>query len=183
MYMKSIIWYSHNPDEMCGMYWLMSQLRPIKSRGIVYLVRLPEWECRDDNTICAHTGWGEIGLGEWGRYLKLQQEANPELFSMCATKWSQMKEENAPLRIFLNGQLQSADENAYDSYILREIEKQPEVFAEAMVVGNVLGKYQLGIDDAWVALRIGKMIEKGMLAVAEPAPDGDIIYRQKLRKI
>lgn len=176
------LWYSHNPDEMCGMYWLMSQLRPIKRGGAVYLVKLPEWEYKDDNTICSHSGWGEIGPGEWGHYQKLQQEALPAIFSLCSTKWSQLKEENAPLRVFINGQLQSVSECMYDSFILREIDKQPEIFVEAIVVGNVLGKYQLGIGDAWVALRIEKMIEEGKLEIMEPAPEGNIVYRQKLRK-
>lgn len=177
------VWYSHNPDEMCGMYWLMSLLRPIKARGPVYLVKLPEWEYRENGVICSHNGWGEISPGEWGRYQTLQQEAMPAFFALCATKWSQLREENAPLRVVLNGQLQSASDTIYDSIILREIEKQPEVFVEAIVVGNVLGKYQLGIGDAWVALRIEKMIEAGELEVVEPAADGDIIYRQKLRKL
>ncbi len=177
------IWYSHNPDEMCGMYWLMSQLHTIKRRGAVYLVKLPEWEYKDESTICTHNGWGEIGPGEWGRYQKLQQEAMPSFFALCSAKWAQLKEENAPLRVFINGQLQSASENIYDSFILREIGKQPEVFVEAFVVGDVLGKYQLGIGDAWVALRIEEMIRTGKLEVVEHAPKGDIIYRQKLRKV
>lgn len=176
------VWYSHNPDEMCGMYWLLSQLRPLKQRGAVYLVKLPEWEYKDEMTICTHNGWGEIGPGEWGRYQSIQEEAQPAFLSLCSTKWNQLKEENAPLRVFLNGQLQSAPEDVYDSFIAREIDKQPEVFVEAMVIGNVLGKYQLGIGDAWVALRIEKMIAEGNLEVIERVPAGDLIYRQKLRK-
>lgn len=176
------IWYSHNPDEMCGMFWLISQLRPIKNRGSVYLVKLPEWEYRDESTICSYNGWGDIGPGEWGRYQAIQQEAKPAFFSLCAAKWSQLKEENAPLRVFLNGHLQSAAEDIYDSYINREIDKQPETFVEAMVVGDVLGRYQLGIGAVWVSLRIEKMIEQGILTVAEKAPAEEPIYRQKLHK-
>ena len=176
------IWYSHNPDELCGMHWLMAQLRPLKQRGSVYLVRLPEWECREDGVILSHNGWGEIGPGQWGRYQSLQQEAKPALFAACAQKWSRLREENAPLRICLNGNLQSAPADIYDSFILREIDAQPQVFPEPLVIGNVLGKYQLGIGDAWVALRIGKLIEEGLLEIAEPAPEGDWGYRRKLRK-
>lgn len=176
------VWYSHNPDEMCGMYWLLSQLRLLKQRGRILLVKLPEWEYKDERTICTHNGWGEMGPGEWGRYQSIQEEAQPAFLSLCSTKWSQLREENAPLRIFLNGQLQSAPEDIYDSFITREIAKQPDVFVEAMVIGNVLGKYQLGIGDAWVALRIEKMIAEGSLEVIESAPEGDLVYRQKLRK-
>ena len=177
------VWYSHNPDEMCGMYWLLSQLRPLKQRGRILLVKLPEWEYKDEMTICTHNGWGEIGPGEWGRYQSIQQEAQPAFLALCSTKWSQLKEENARLRIFLNGQLQSAPEDVYDSFITREIDKQPEAFVEAMVIGNVLGKYQLGIGDAWIALRMEKMIAEGRLEVIDSAPAGALIYRQKLRKV
>ena len=176
------VWYSHNPDEMCGMYWILAQLRPLKQRGSIYLVKLPEWEYTGENTVSMRNGWGEIGPGEWGRYLPLQQETQPAFLSLCATKWSQLKEENAPLRVFLNGQLQSASEDIYDSFILREIIAQPEEFNEAFVIGNVLGKYQLGIGDAWVAQRIDKMIAEGKLEIVERAPSDHPVYRQKLRK-
>ena len=108
---------------------------------------------------------------------------NGDAISLCATKWSQLKEENAPLRVLLNGQLQSASEDIYDSFILREILAQPEVFNEAFVIGNVLGKYQLGIGDAWVAQRIDKMIAEGKLEIVERAPADHPVYRQKLRKV
>ena len=39
------IWYSYNPDELCGMYWLMKQLRPLNCQTTIYLVKLPAWEC------------------------------------------------------------------------------------------------------------------------------------------
>ncbi len=90
--------------------------------------------------------------------------------------------ENAPLRVSLNGKLQSASEDIYDSFILREIDAQPDGFKMAVVIGNVIGKYQLGIGDAWVSIRIDKMIEKGILEVAKAAPEGDIKYRCILRK-
>ena len=176
------IWYSHNPDEMCGMHWLLAQLRPLKQRGTVHLVRLPEWECREDGIVCIHNGWGEIGPGGWGRFQRFGQEAQPAFIAMCAQKWSRLQEENAPLRIFLNGNLQSAPSDLYDSFILRELAAQPEEFREAIVIGNVLGKYQLGIGDGWLALRIGKLIEEGKLEVVESAPEDGCCYRRTLRK-
>lgn len=55
--------------------------------------------------------------------------------------------ENAPLRIYLNGKLQSAPEDIYDSFFLRELNAQTDGFLEAEVIGNILEKYQLGIGD------------------------------------
>ena len=82
----------------------------------------------------------------------------------------------------LNGQLQSVPEDIYDSFIFREIAAQPEQFKMASVIGNVLGKYQLGIGDAWVANRIDTMIKYGMLEVVEDAPKDELSYRRILRK-
>lgn len=176
------IWYSHNPDDMCGFHWLLALLRKIPTRGAVYTVRLPEWEYIDRDTLCSYVGWGEIAAGQWGRYLALQQQAQPALFSACAAHWQQLQKENAPLRIFLNGRLQSAPETIYDSFILQEIARQPQEFREANAVGNILGTYQLGIGDAWIALRIEQFIKDGLLEVLSAPAPGWPVYRRMLRK-
>ena len=81
------------------------------------------------------------------------------------------------MRGMLNGQLVSLPEDVYDSFIFREIEAEPEVFREAEVIGRVLGKYQLGIGDGWIAARIEGMIRTGMM---EPVtqPEQGIPYRR-----
>ena len=176
------IWYSHNPDEICGFYWLLTQLQSVSPHGPIYSIKLPEWEYSDQNTLCAYIGWGEISPGKWGRYLPLQQEVKPALLSACAMRWRQLQEENDPLRIFLNGKLQGAPENIYDSFILRELEAQSNEFLEANVIGNLLGRYQLGIGDAWIALRIEKFIKEGLFEpISAPDPDRPI-YGRMLRK-
>lgn len=99
-----------------------------------------------------------------------------------ANHWRELQQENAFLRAMLNGKLVSAPESLYDAFILRELAKQEEEFMEARLVGQVLGKYQLGISDAWIALRIEQFIQGGLLIpVTTPAPD-DPVYRRILRK-
>lgn len=44
------VWYSSQPDELCGLYWFMAQLERLKKCGSVYLVGLPEWEV-DENRV------------------------------------------------------------------------------------------------------------------------------------
>ena len=94
------IWYSHNPDEICGFYWLLAQLKKLPAIGSIYAVKLPEWEYSTDNTLCTHIGWGEISPEEWGKYLPLQREVKPALLNACAMRWKQLQQENAPLRIY-----------------------------------------------------------------------------------
>ena len=57
------------PDEICGFYWLLTQLQSVSPHGPIYSIKLPEWEYSDQNTLCAYIGWGEISPGKWGRYL------------------------------------------------------------------------------------------------------------------
>ena len=110
------------------------------------------------------------------------KSSNPVFLSACTMKWNQLQNENAPLRAMLNGKLQSVSEDIYDSFILREIAEQPEQFKMAIVIGNVLGKYQLGISDVWISNRIDKMLEDGVLEIIQDAPKGETNYRRILRK-
>ena len=160
----------------------MKQLRPLNCQTTIYLVKLPAWEYGKENTMTSKIAWGEVSPGEWGKYITLQEKAKPVFLSACAMKWNQLQNENAPLRAMLNGKLQSVSEDIYDSFILREIAEQPEQFKMAIVIGNVLGKYQLGISDVWISNRIDKMLEDGVLEIIQDAPKGETNYRRILRK-
>lgn len=93
-----------------------------------------------------------------------------------------MRKENSPLRTILNGQLLSVPETFYDFFILREIDAQRNEFPEAAVAGNMLGKYRLGIGDAWVALRIEEFVQDGLLEAVTMASPGDPVYHRILHK-
>lgn len=178
------IWYSNHPDELCGLYWFMAQLCSLgETHNPIHLVKLPEWEENADGNILKVSSWGEVSPGEWHRYVPLQKTAPPLFCESCAEHWKTLQAENAPLRAVLNGQLVSMPETLYDSFITREIESAPNEFQEAMLIGNILGKYESRISDTWVALRIEEMIRAGIL---EPA-DNKVLkdypsYYRMLRK-
>ena len=177
------IWYSNQPDEMCGLHWFMAQLVRLEMPcENISVVRLTDWEVDGNGALIGSCGWGGVKPGDWHRYLDLQEKVTPELCKGLANHWQQLQRENAPLRAVLNGQLLSVAETIYDEFILREIEAEGEVFHEAMIIGRVLGKYNLGISDAWVALRIEKMIHEGFLEPATEALKDSPIYHRKLRK-
>lgn len=63
------IWASREPDAMCGLYWLMEQLRPVGLEKLdVTVVELPEWE-KDQTVVSSNIPAGErlslIVLGKW----------------------------------------------------------------------------------------------------------------------
>lgn len=177
------VWYSNQPDEMCGLYWFMGQLNQWKVHGRqVTMVKLPEWESDEKGNIVQKSGWGEVAPGEWHRYLALQKPVLPVFEQSCASHWRELQRENAPLRATLNGQLISTPETLYDSFILREIAAEGEEFQEAMVIERVLGKYQLGIGDYWVAFRIEEMIQAGKFEVVSVVAEDMPVYHRVLRK-
>lgn len=70
------------------------------------------------------------------------------------------------------------EEDFYDWLLLRELDKLSGEFQEARLIGEVLGRYQLGLSDCWLALRIEDMISRGTLeAVTSPPADGPNYHR------
>ena len=71
----------------------------------------------------------------------------------------------------------------YDTFILRELDTLDDEFKESVLVGQVLGKNQLGIGDGWIALRVEQFIKEGLLVpITTPAPNAPI-YHRMLKKI
>lgn len=180
------IWYSSQPDELCGLFWFMAQTEPLalfrkQIYGQIHVVALPSWQ-NDQGSVVRRTSWGEVSPAEWHQHLSLQKQVPQAFCTGCASHWRQLQTENAPLRAVINSQLVSVPETFYDDFILREISLEEEEFLEAKVVGQVLGKYQLGIGDMWVASRIQKMVEEGSLKVITPPAKGDPQYHRTLKK-
>ena len=62
------LWYSDQPDELCGFYWLLAQLDSLHTRcGPIHMVKLPRFNQRDNGTVVAYTGWNEVAPDEWRR--------------------------------------------------------------------------------------------------------------------
>lgn len=200
------VWTSQNPDERCGLAWLTTQLEPLGlDKLAVTVVALPEfiradwapvelpvpaeWPEEggvvpqgDGSVVLSCTGWAEIEPHQFGQLAALARPVPLGELRALAHQWRRLKRENAPLRAVLNGRLVSVPESLYDPFLWREIEAQPEEFQEAVVIGRVLGRYQLGIGDGWAALRMEEFIRQGMLSpLTQPEPDAPS-YHRLLRK-
>lgn len=177
------IWYSVQPDEQCALRWLLYELLRTGKAENIRLVELPAYRLRPDGTVVRHLGWNEVSPGEWASFLPLQKKAPADLCRAMAHEWRALREENAPLRAVITGDLYSVAEDFYDPFILRELAGQANEFHQAIFIANFLGKYRFGISDGWIALRMEKMIENGILEpVTEADKDDRVIYRRYLRK-
>jgi hypothetical protein len=93
-----------------------------------------------------------------------------------------LQRENGPLRAVVNGKLVTVQADHYDDLILREIYHHPQRFHEARLIGQILGKYHLGLGDFQIAWRIEEFISRGMLIPAtEPEEDRPIYHRFLLK--
>ena len=178
------VWVGREPDDVCGLYWLIEQLRPIGFDKLdVTIVELPIWETRLDGCVIQYNGWGEVEPYHLGRMALLGKKLPANYLRGLANRWRELQQENSSLRAVINGKLVSVSETLYDTFILRELDTQADEFKEGMLVGQVLGKYQLGIGDGWVALRVEQFIKDGLLIpVTSPAPNTPI-YHRILKKI
>lgn len=175
------VWYSQQPDELCGMCFLLERLESAGTTGPVSLVELPQWEERPDGTLVHRISWGEVGPGEWGRLAAAAYTPSPARRRFFANCWRELRRKNAPLRAVVNGQLMGVPADFYDGLIRWEIAAADREFRQAHVIGQVLGR-RPRIGDAWVALRMEEMIRAGLLEVVSQVPPEDLVYRRILRR-
>ena len=131
----------------------------------------------EDNTVQTCLNWGGLSPGDWAANMPLEREIPENVRRAIAMEWSQLREENSPLRAVVNGRLHSVGEDFYDPFIRAQI---PDgIFRVAHLIGDVLGRYQLGIGDWWIAKRIQAMETQGELITVSK---GVGFYRNEVRR-
>ena len=85
------------------------------------------------------------------------------------------------MRAVVNGQLMGVPADFYDGFIRWAIAAADREFHQGQLIGRVLG-YQLGIGDAWVALRMEEMLRRGLLEAVTQAPPDRPAYHRILRR-
>ena len=136
------VWYSDSPYARCGLCFLCHWMK--KYETTVYVVKLPE--CRKkDNVIISYQGWGEVAPEEFEWFLQFEKKLSKIERKMYANCWSELMEENSPLRAVINGQLVGVEEDFYDFIIWKRLTKKP--VKQARLIGDILGYYPIGIYD------------------------------------
>lgn len=147
------------PHAACGLLFAAELLRDTEAE--VRMVFLPPWREREDGTVVQYKGWGEVHPEEFGHFLPLEQSLSPIALRMLAGRWQELKEENAPLRAVVNGEVRSVEETFYDGLIRRHLPDGETTVGR--LIGEVLGRERPGIGDSWLAERICWMLESGEL--------------------
>lgn len=171
------IWKSNTPYSICGFYFVCNVLRDINYK--ISVVSLPEFKQISENEILVYRSWNGVEPGKLYQFLPLERLLSQSEKLMYSNYWSDLIEENAPLRAIINGKLISVPEDFYDYFIIKNL--PDDNFIMAHLIGKLIGKYDLGVRDSWYASRIDKMIEENKLIVVENKGSSHP-YKKVLRK-
>lgn len=171
------VWYSQAPHETCGFYWLMSQLEDSEEIEL-HGIQLPSYyECANGDVILWKS-WAAVSSEEWSPFLAEENPIPRNFRRGCAWKWQELAEENAPLRAVVNGRLVSVPVQFYDHFLQKELDAADIEFREPHLIGQVIGKYQFEISDAFLAQRMEEWIKEGKLEVISSAESRNRILKK-----
>lgn len=156
------IWYSDTPYSRCGFYSLCQILKGYKNE--ISAVKLPAYIVRE-NCIVSYQSWSEVSAEEFAGFLPYEKALSKEEVRMYAMLWSELIEENSPLRAVVNGKVLSVPEDFYDFLIWQRLKNVP--LKEARLIGDILGQSQIGVGDWWYNRRIEYYIKQGEIRVVE----------------
>jgi len=156
------VWYSTAPYSMCGFYHLCSILREYGNE--IRVVKLPEYIQRG-SVIQSFHNWGEMAAEEFAGFLSEERALDREMIRLYAGLWSELQEDNRPLRAVVNGRVVGVPDSFYDFLIWKRLTKEP--VKEARLIGDIMGNCPIGVGDWWYAKRIEKFIGEGKIKVTE----------------
>lgn len=158
------IWYSSAPDELNAFYWLMSFLDKQKYYTKVSAVYIPPnyWLGRS-----FYRGTGMLEPEHYFGALSLEKDLSEGQIKAYSERWKELQKENSSMRLMVSGNLVSLPEDFLDSFIYTEMSKLPDSFTIAMLVGNVMGEYELMVGDRPLFERVMHIIQNGDLTIIE----------------
>ena len=155
------IWMGQNQHDVCGYYWLMSQLKEYQGRiFVLYLNNLPF--INEKGNIFYPTNLSEIQPKEFLKAKKLARAITTSEFEVDPDEWKKLCNENAIVRILEGGKkIASKSEDFYDKDILNAISAEPQKLQK--VLHNVISKMKIKTGDAFLVWRIRELINQGKL--------------------
>lgn len=154
------VWYSDTPYSICGFYSLCQILQKYKNE--IHIVKLPEYMVRK-TSIISYRDWGEVSAEEFAEFLTYESVMTKEEVRMYAQLWTELTEDNSPLRAMINGKVTGVSEDFYDFLIWKRLRRKP--IKEARLIGDILGCFQIGMGDWWFARRIEHFIQQDKIKV------------------
>jgi len=156
---------SYDPAELCGLYFICDLLRCTEvPLSVVFTPVIQE----SGNAITQYRSTGEIPPEEFGDLAANEKQISIFCKGFYADLWNDLVRENAPLRTVINGKVMSVSEDFYDFLLIANMPESE--FVAARVLGKALNQIP-GVSDAWLYLRLQKMVKSGLLKKVAPPSD------------
>lgn len=155
------IWAGQNARDVCGYYWLVSQLYDFAGRiHIIYLNNLPF--LNEKGAVFYPTHLHQILPKEFLKAKKLARAISLAEYELDGDEWHRLMNENAGIRLLEGGKKIKGEPTLfYDKELLAQSGKD---FVKAWrVVQQVTGKLKYPVMDQFLGWRLKELIREGKL--------------------
>ena len=155
------IWMGQNQHDVCGYYWLISQLKEYHGRvTVLYFNNLPF--INEKGQIFYPTTLHEIQPKEFLKAKKLNRKVTLSEFEVDPDEWKRLTGENAMIRILEGGKkIVSKEADFYDKDIVNGLSNEWQKGNRAM--HNILAKMKIKTGDVYLLWRIKHIVEDGRI--------------------
>lgn len=155
------IWMGQNQHDVCGYYWLMSQLKNYQGRiQVLYLNNLPF--INEKGNIFYPIHLSEIQPKEFLKAKKLARQITLSEFELDPDEWKKLCNENAPVRILEGGKkIVGKEESFYDKDVLSAVTAEFQKLSK--VLHTIYSKIKIQTGDVFLVWRIKKLIEENKI--------------------
>ncbi|MBA2330338.1 MAG: DUF1835 domain-containing protein [Flavisolibacter sp.] len=151
------LWMGQNQHDVCGYYWLISQLQPYQGRiFVLYLNNLPF--INEKGQLFYPTTLHQIQPKEFLKAKKLCRKVTPSEFEVDPDEWRKLMSEKAFVRILEGGKkIVSKEADFYDKDILSALTSEWQKGNKAM--HNILSKMKIKTGDIFLLWRIKQLVQ------------------------
>jgi len=155
------IWMAQNAHDVCGYYWLMSQLKEYQGRvQVLYLNNLPF--INEKGQIFYPSYLHEIQPKEFLKAKKLARPITPSEFEVDPDEWKKLCVDNALVRFLEGGKkIIGKEVEFYDKDILVNITGEAQKLNK--VITSTLSKMKVKTGDVFLVWRIRELVAAGRL--------------------
>jgi Domain of unknown function (DUF1835)/Protein of unknown function len=155
------IWMGQNQHDVCGYYWLASQLKDYHGRIFtLYLNNLPF--INEKGQIFYPSWLHEIQPKEFLKAKKLARPVTASEFEVDPDEWKKICDENATIRILEGGKkIAGKEESFYDNEVLKNITAEWQ--KAWRVLSNTLHRMKIKTGDVFVMWRMKELITAGKI--------------------
>lgn len=155
------IWMAQNAHDVCGYYWLMSQLKDYQGRvQVLYLNNLPF--INEKGQIFYPSYLHEIQPKEFLKAKRLARPITLSEFEVDPDEWKKHCQESAMVRFLEGGKKVIGKEvSFFDKDILTHINSEPQKLSK--ILTNTLSKMKVKTGDVFLVWRIRELIREGKL--------------------